>query len=66
MSRLVLFNVLLDRLDSRHIVRASFGGLDHNGLRDFARGIVGDRDDGAVGDGGVGEDVGFEFGGGDL
>lgn len=56
---LVLLDVLFDRLRSSRIVGTGFSGLDDNGLGDFARCVVGDGDDGAVGDGRVGEEVGF-------
>lgn len=66
MTSLVLLDVLLDRLGGCRIVGTGFSRLDDNGPGDFACCVVGDGDDGAVGDGGVGEEVGFEFGGGDL
>jgi len=56
---LVLLDVLLDRLGGCCIVGTGFSGLDNDGLGDFARCVVGDGDDGAVGDGRVGEEVGF-------
>lgn len=66
MTSLVLLDVLLDRLCGCCIIGTGFSGLDDDGLGDFACCVVGDGDDGTVGDGGVGEDVGFEFGGGNL
>lgn len=65
-SSLVLLDVLLDRLSGCCIVGTSFSRLDDDGLGDFACCVVGNGDNGAVADGRVGEDVGFEFGGGNL
>lgn len=38
------------------------GGLDDEGFGDFAFAVAGDADDDDVGDGGVGEEVGFDCG----
>ena len=55
MPRLVLLHVLGDlALDHRVVVfQADGAGLDDVGLWELAGGVVGDRDDGAVGDGWV-------------
>lgn len=69
MARLVALDELLDTAadDGVGVLETSRGGVfDDPGEREFAGGVVGDGDDGAVGDGGVFEESGFEFGGGDL
>lgn len=64
--------VLLDKLGDvalQHGVgffQSHRGGFHDEGFGDFARAVVGDGDHRAVGDGGVAEQEGFEFGGGDL
>lgn len=63
---LVVFHVLLDGLHGCLVIRAGRGRLDHDGLGDFTGRVVGDGDDGAVGDSRVGEDVSLEFGGCNL
>jgi hypothetical protein len=66
MASLVIFDVLHDRFGNGRIVGARRGRLDNNSLRDFARGVVGDTDDSAVGHIGVGKEVSLELGGCNL
>jgi len=68
MPSLMFLNMLLDFSCDHPIVvfEANRGGFDDEGFGDFACCVVGDGNDGAVGYGGVGKDVGFEFGGSDL
>lgn len=67
MPSLVVLDVLGNCL--RHMVLGmgrGMGAPDDVGLGDFASAVVGDLDDGAVGDELVGEEVGLELSGGDL
>lgn len=68
MPRLFLLDMLLDTPDRHAVVLFQPHGrcLDDVGFREFACGVVGDGDDADVCDGRVGEEVGFELGGGDL
>lgn len=68
MSRLVRFDPLANISLNESVVFFDADGCGfHNvGFGDFAGGGVWDGDDGAVCDGGVREEVRFEFGGGDL
>lgn len=68
MSRLMVLHPFTDISLNQGVVFFDADGCGfHNvGFGDFAGCGVGDGDDGAVRDGGVREEVGFEFGGGDL
>lgn len=63
-----LLNVLLDfpREDPIVLLQANRGRLDDKCLGDFAAFLVGDLDNGTVGDGRVSEKMGLEFCGSDL
>lgn len=56
----------LSRKHAIVLLNTDRGGLDDESFGDFSRALVGYLDDGAVVDGRVGEEVGFELGGGDL
>lgn len=68
MPGLMFLNMLLDLASDHAIIvfEADRGGLDDKGFGDLACCIVGDGNHSAVSYGGVGKDVGFEFGGRDL
>ena len=67
MPRLVLLDVRADGGDDVCVgLTGSFLCLDDKGLGDLAGAGVGDRDDGAVGDERMGEEVGLELCWGDL
>lgn len=67
-SCLVVLDVFLNPPDQHALVllEADGCGFDDEGFRQLAGGVVRDGDHGCVGDSGVGEEVRFEFGGGDL
>lgn len=62
----MLLNVLRNRAFDFIIGALRLGRLDDIGFGNLARSLVGDLDDGAVGDGRVGEEVGFQLGRSDL
>ena len=68
MTGLLLLHELLDAPPERGLglFETNLGRLDNKGLGNLAGAVVGDGNDGAVGDGGVVEEAGLEFGGGNL
>lgn len=67
MPALVLLDVLLDLpLQDRIALLDAPRRFDDEGFGDFALAVRRDADDDAVVDGRVGEEVGFQLGGGDL
>ena len=65
MTGLVVFNILHESMGDRFI-RPCRGGLDNDGLGNLSGAIIWNSDNSTVGDIGVGEDMGFEFGRCDL
>ena len=57
---------LLPRSLARRLGEPDRRRLDHEGFGDFTGFVVGNGDDGAVGYGGMGQEVGFELGAGLL